>query len=158
MLINQSFTFTPQCHVFCPRDSQHYKVMEWIEIGQSADMRRRRFADVPDACTRASTLQGQPDAHRSRPLRTPPDVVSVYRMNPTQWTRCVHGQPDANRSRTVRASGKIVSVNTAIGSPPSVFTGSRFPWRFRKGHPQIGSSADLPPTLSFPVLYAWSYC
>ena len=68
--------------------------MDWKEIGQSADMRRRRVAAVPDASTRAFTLQLQPDAYRSRPLRTPPDVVWVYRTNPTQ---CVHGQLDANR-------------------------------------------------------------
>ena len=110
MLISHRFTFIPQCHDFYARDSQHYKLMEWIEIGQSADMRRRRVAAVPDASTRAFTLQSQPDAYRLRPLRTPPDVVSVYRTNPTQ---CVHGQPNANRSRTVSASGKIVSVYTA---------------------------------------------
>ena len=114
MLISQRFTFTPQCHDLYARDSQHYKLMEWKEIGQSADMRRRRVAAVPDASTRAFTLLRQPDANRSRPLRTHPDVVAVYRANPTQWTQCVHGQPDANRSRTVRASGKIVSVNTAL--------------------------------------------
>ena len=68
---------------------------------------------LPDASTRAFTLQSQAAANRSRPLRTPPDVVSVYRTNPTQWTQCVHGQPAANRSRTVRASGKIVIVYTA---------------------------------------------
>ena len=55
-----------------------------------------------------------PDAYRSRPLRTPPDVVWVYRANPTQWTQCVHGQPDAYRSRTVRASGKNCSVPTGL--------------------------------------------
>ena len=80
-------------------------------------MRRRRVAavpDAPDASTRAFTLQRQPDENRSRPLRSPPDVVSVYRTNLTQWTQCVHGQPDANRSRTVRASGKMVSVYTAL--------------------------------------------
>ena len=113
MLISQRFTFTPppQCHDFYARDSQHYnKLMEWIEIGQFADMRRRCVDAVPDAFTRAFTLQRQPDAHRSRPLRTPPDVVSVYRTKPTQWTQCVLGQPDANRSRKVRASGKNVSV------------------------------------------------
>ena len=77
-------------------------------------MRRRRVAAVPDASTRAFTLQLQPDAYRSRPLRTPPDVVWVYRTNPTQWTQCVHGQPDAYRSRTVRASGKNCSVNTGL--------------------------------------------
>ena len=49
--------------------------MDWKELGQSADMRRRRVAAVPDASTRAFTLQRQPDAYRSRPLRTPPDVV-----------------------------------------------------------------------------------
>ena len=38
-------------------------------------MRRRRVAAVPDASTRAFTLQRQPDAYRSRPLRTLPDVV-----------------------------------------------------------------------------------
>ena len=54
-----------------------------------------RTRRVPDASTRAFTLQRQPDAYRSRPLRTPPDVVSVYRTNPTQWTQCVHGQTDA---------------------------------------------------------------
>ena len=113
------FTFTQQCHDFYARDSQHYKLVELIEICLSADMRRRRGAAVPDAAvpdasTRAFTLQRQPDAHRSHPLRTHPVVVSVYRTNPTQWTQCVHGQPDANRSRTVRASGKIVSVNTAL--------------------------------------------
>ena len=70
--------------------------------------------DASDASTRAFTLQSQAAANRSRPLRTPPDVVSVYRTNPTQWTQCVHGQPAANRSRTVRASGKIVSVDTAL--------------------------------------------
>ena len=76
-------------------------------------MRRRLIAAVPDASTRAFTQKRQPDAYRSGPLRAPPDVVSVYRTNPTQWTQCVHGQPGANRSRTVRASSKIVSVNTA---------------------------------------------
>ena len=75
---------------------------------------RHSLPDASDASTRAFTLQSQPAANRSRPLRTPPDVVSVYRTNPTQWTQCVHGQPAANRSRTVRASGKIVSVYTAL--------------------------------------------
>ena len=70
-------------------------------------------SDASDASTRVFTLQSQAAANRSRPLRTPPDGVSVYRTNPTQWTQCVHGQPAANRSRTVRASGKIVSVYTA---------------------------------------------
>ena len=42
---------------------------------QSAYMRRRRVAAVPDASTRAFTLQRQPDAYRSRPLRTPLGVV-----------------------------------------------------------------------------------
>ena len=114
MLISQRFTFTPQCHDFYARNSQHYELLECIEIGQSAAMCRRRVAAVPDASTRTFTLQRQPDANRSRPLRTPHDVVSVYRTNPTQWTQCVHGQPDAKRSRTVRASGKIVSVYTAL--------------------------------------------
>ena len=77
---------------------------------------RHSLPDASDASTRAFTLQSQPAANRSRPLRTPPDVVSVYRTNPTQWTQCVHGQPAANRSRTVRASGKIVSVYTALYS------------------------------------------
>ena len=75
---------------------------------------RHFLPDASDASSRAFTLQSQPAANRSRPLRTPPDVVSVYRTNPTQWTQCVHGQPAANRSRTVRASGKIVSVYTAL--------------------------------------------
>ena len=74
---------------------------------------RHSLPDASDASTRAFTLQSQAAANRSRPLRTPPDVVSVYRTNPTQWTQCVHGHPAANRSRTVRASGKIVSVYTA---------------------------------------------
>ena len=74
---------------------------------------RHSLPDPSDASARAFTLQSQAAANRSRPLRTPPDVVSVYRTNPTQWTQCVHGQPAANRSRTVRASGKIVSVYTA---------------------------------------------
>ena len=76
ILISQGITFTPQCHDFYARDSQHYKLMEWKEIGQSADMRRRSVAGEPDASTRAFTLHRQPDAYRSRPLRTPPDVVS----------------------------------------------------------------------------------
>ena len=75
---------------------------------------RRSLPDAPDASTRAFTLQSQADANRSRPLRTHPDVVSVYRTNPTQWTQCVHGQPDPNGSRTVRASGKIASVYAAL--------------------------------------------
>ena len=75
---------------------------------------RHSLPDASDASTRAFTLQSQAAANRSRPLRTPPDVVSVYRTNPTQWTQCVHGQLAANRSRTVRASGKIVSVYTAL--------------------------------------------
>ena len=77
MLICQLITFTPQCHDFYARDSQHYKLMEWKEIGQSADMPSRRVAAVPDESTRAFTqsLQRQPDAYRSRPLRTPPGVV-----------------------------------------------------------------------------------
>ena len=77
---------------------------------------RHSLPDASDASTRAFTLQSQAAANRSRPrpLRTPPDVVLVYRKKPTQWTQCVHGQPAANRSRTVRASGKIVSVYTAI--------------------------------------------
>ena len=75
---------------------------------------RISLPDASDASTRAFTLQSQAAAKRSRPLRTPPDVVSVYRTNPTQWTQCVHGQPAANRSRTVCASGKIVSVYTAL--------------------------------------------
>ena len=77
---------------------------------------RHSLPDASDASTRAFTLQSQAAANRSRPLRTPPDVVSVYRTNPTQWTQCVHGQPAANRSRTVRASGKIASVYTAYFS------------------------------------------
>ena len=54
------------------------RTTQWIDIGQSADMRRRRVTavpDAPDASTRAFTLQRKPDAYRSRPLRTPPDVV-----------------------------------------------------------------------------------
>ena len=47
MLISQHYTFTPQCHDFYARDLQHYELMEWKEIGQSADMRRRRVATVP---------------------------------------------------------------------------------------------------------------
>ena len=77
-------------------------------------MRRRCVAAVPDASTRAFTLQRQPNAYRSRPQRTPPDVVWVYRTNPTQWTQYVHGQPDAYRSQTVRASGKIASVKLRV--------------------------------------------
>ena len=61
--------------------------------------RRCRTSAVPGASTRAFILQRQPDAYHLHPLRTPPDVVSVYRTNPTQ---CVQGQPDAYRSRTVR--------------------------------------------------------
>ena len=96
MLISQHITFTPQCHDFYARDSQHYKLMEWKEIFPSADMRRRRVAAVPDASTRAFTLQRQPDADRSRPLRTPPDECtrrtrrsgrSVYTGNPTPTFR-----------------------------------------------------------------------
>ena len=97
-----------------------FRVM-WIvsvEINRSvcrhAQTVRRSLPDAPDASTRAFTLQSQADANRSRPLRTHPDVVWVYRTNPTQWTQCVHGQPDANRSRTIRASGKLVSVYTAL--------------------------------------------
>ena len=75
---------------------------------------RHSLLDASDASIRAFTLQSEAAANRSRPLRTPPDVVSVYRTNPTQWTQCVHGQPAANRSRTVRASGKIVSAYTAL--------------------------------------------
>ena len=122
MSTSERFTFTTQCNDFYARDSQHCKLMEWIEIGQSADMRKRCVAALPDApgaSTRAFTLHRQPAANRSRPLRTPPDVVSVYRTNPTQWTQCVHGQPAANRSRMVRASGKIVSVYTAYVSGDS---------------------------------------
>ena len=44
-----------------------------VEINRSVC--RRRIAAVPDASTRAFTLQREPDAYRSRPLRTPPDVV-----------------------------------------------------------------------------------
>ena len=127
MLTSERFTFTTQCNDFYARDSQHCKLMEWIEIGQSADMRKRCVAALPDApgaSTRAFTLQRQPAANRSRPLRTPPDVVSLYRTNPTQWTQCVHGQPAANRSRTVRASGKMVSVYTAYVNPCHGLLGS----------------------------------
>ena len=86
-----------------------------VEINRSVSRHGQTvLRSLPDASTRAFTLQSQPAANRSRPLRTPPDVVSVYRTNPTQWTQCVHGQPAANRSRTVRASGKIVSVYTAL--------------------------------------------
>ena len=53
---------------------------------------RHSLPDASDASTRAFTLQSQAAANRSRPLRTPPDVASVYRTNPTQWTQCVHGQ------------------------------------------------------------------
>ena len=74
MFIRQRITFTLQCHDVYARDSQHYKLMEWKEIGQSADMRRRRVGAVPDASIRAFTLHRQPDAYHSRPLRTPPDV------------------------------------------------------------------------------------
>ena len=94
-----------------------------VEINRSvcrhAQTVRRSLPDAPDASTRAFTLQSQADANRSRPLRTHPDVVWVYRTNPTQWTQCVYGQPDANHSRTVRASGKIVSVCTR---PKAAFT------------------------------------
>ena len=75
MLISQRISFTPQCHDFYVRDSQHYKLIEWKDIDQSADMRRRRVTAVPEASTRAFTLQLQPDAYRSRPPRTHPDVV-----------------------------------------------------------------------------------
>ena len=33
MLISQRISFTPQCHDFYARDSLHYKLMEWKEIG-----------------------------------------------------------------------------------------------------------------------------
>ena len=33
MLISQRVSFTPQCHGFYARDSQHYKSMMWKEIG-----------------------------------------------------------------------------------------------------------------------------
>ena len=49
--------------------------MKLKEIGHSADIRRRSVAGVPDESIRAFRLQRQPDAYRSRPLRTPPDVV-----------------------------------------------------------------------------------
>ena len=75
VVFSQRITFTPQCHDFYARDSQHYKLMEWKEIGQSADMSRWRFVGEPDASTRAFTLQRQPDVYRSRPLITHPDVV-----------------------------------------------------------------------------------
>ena len=122
MLISQRISFTPQCHYFYARDSQHYKLMGrgGVKINRlvcryAQTARRWRTGRVcePDASTRAYILQRQVAAYRSRPLRTPPDVV-VYRTNPTQWTQCVHGQSDANRSRRVRASGKIASVNTAV--------------------------------------------
>ena len=32
MLISQRISFTPQCHDFYARDSQHYKLMVWKEI------------------------------------------------------------------------------------------------------------------------------
>ena len=75
MLISQRITFYPQCHDFYARDSQHYKLMDCKEIGQSAGMRRRRVAAEPDASTRAFTLKRQPAAYSSRPLRTHADVV-----------------------------------------------------------------------------------
>ena len=98
MLISQRISFTPQCHDFYARDSQHYKLITWNEIGQSADMRRPRVAGEPDASTRAFTLQRQPDAYRSRPLRTTPmwsectrrtrrSGRSVYTGNPTRTVR-----------------------------------------------------------------------
>ena len=112
-------TVVTQLHVLNSWHMSPFRVM-WIvsvEINRSvcrhAQTVRRSLPDAPDASTRAFTLQSQADAYRSRPLRTHPDVVWVYRSNPTQWTQCVHGQPDANRSRTVPASGKIASVYTA---------------------------------------------
>ena len=83
--------------------------MEWREIGQSADMSRRRVAGVPDASTHAFTLQRQADAYRSSIANTFRCGLSV----PDSPDAVEHGQPDAYSSRMVRALGKIGSVNTA---------------------------------------------
>ena len=42
MLISQCITFTPTVSDLYARHSQHYTLMKWKEIGQSADMRRPR--------------------------------------------------------------------------------------------------------------------
>ena len=100
MLISQRITFTPQCHDFYARDSQHYKLMEWKEIGQFADMRRRRVPGEPDAY-----------ANRTRPLEhshcsaNPTRTVHVHCEYPLVWSECtgrtrrsgrrVCAQPDA---------------------------------------------------------------
>ena len=72
--------------------------------GQSADM---RIACVSDSSTRAFRT-------RANRLRTPPDVVRVYRMHLTLRTQSEHWQFDAYSSRTERTSGKIASVHTAL--------------------------------------------
>ena len=77
MLISQRITFTPRCHDFYARDSQHYKLMEWKEIGQSAHTRRQRIAAVPDASTENTSRCGlsvldEPDAVCTRAIRRVP--------------------------------------------------------------------------------------
>ena len=104
-----AYHFYPTVSCFYARDSQHYKLMEWKEIGQSADMCGRRISAVPDVSTRVFTLQRQSDAYRSRPL-----------ANTSRCGLSVPDEPDAVCTRatrlvplTVRVSGKIGSVNTA---------------------------------------------
>ena len=74
------------------RVCKHYKLMEWREIGQFADMRRWRVAGIPDASTcvrHAFKLHRQADD-------TPPDMVWV----------CV----SVKIARTVFSSVKIAGV------------------------------------------------
>ena len=92
MLISQRVSFTPQCHDFYARDSQHYKLMVWKEIGYYADMRRRRVAGVPDASTQAFTLQRQPYASTENTLPMWSECTgrtrrSVYTGNPMHPVR-----------------------------------------------------------------------
>ena len=121
MLISQWITFTPQCHDFYTRDSQHNKLRGWIEIGLSADMRRRCVAAVPDASTRAFTLQRQPDAYRSRPMH---HVVVWCRV-------CGEGAGKLfARTRACRycATSIVYFVSNFITIYESSWTGSRYVW------------------------------
>ena len=75
----------PPCHNYA-RDSQHHKVMEWYILCLSAAMSRRCVAGEPDASTRAFTLQRQPDAYRSRPLRTKQNRTNTAEMKYKVYT------------------------------------------------------------------------
>ena len=92
--IIQRITFTLQCHDFYERDSQHYKLMEWIEIGQSADMRRRASLPYPTHPLEHSHCN-------ANPTRT----VRVHREHLPMWSECT--------GRTRRSGRSVYTGNPA---------------------------------------------